>query len=223
MTDFEQWKGYFIATRQPALTSFYEPISGSRESAVALVERCRDLQHDRKPLRIMNAIERLGTLSQEMATTRTPRMSLTVLFLVICIETIYSLADIGPNKKVQILIDFFQSYILPEDQSKLLGGIRRSMADDIALQKGPKLSLEIIARLVNQLRNLFVHEGDDCAFSFAHEDHGCLLNVLSLKEADGEQESEHSYDVTITLTEFQNIVLRGCANFLQQTLQRVAP
>ena len=67
MEDFEQWKEYFIANRQEALITFLKPLAGSHEAAKSLVEQCRDTQSDRRPLRIMNAIERLGRLSEEIA------------------------------------------------------------------------------------------------------------------------------------------------------------
>lgn len=212
MTDFELWKEWFIASHQPTLVSFYEPLIGNPQAAVDLIERCRDLRPDRRPLRIMNAIERLGCLSGEMLRRQPGDVALTVLFLVICIEAIYAIAEIGPDKKVQTIIDFFQKYLSDGDRKKLLGGICRSIADDVYHQKGSNLRLEVIARIVNELRNLFAHEGKFSAFNFAG------LNVLEVREAEGEEKIPHTYDVTLPLVEFRDIILRGCVNFLRSVL-----
>lgn len=219
MTDFEQWKEYFIANRQESLITFFEPFSKSNETARALVEQCRDIQSDRRPLRIMNAIERLGRLSEEIAGRPLEGTALSVLFLVVSIETIYSLAELGPTKKVEILIEFFKKFVIPQDRERLSQGIRRSMADNSgALPCGQSLSLEAIARIVNELRNLFAHEGETSAFAFADPKIGQELNVLNVKEAEGEEKVEHAYDVSLDLSEFRCIVLRGCVNFLRKTL-----
>jgi hypothetical protein len=222
MNEFEKWKSHFIGNRQLSLISFYEPILGNYHEAVVLVERCRDLQNDRRPLWIMNSIERLGRLSQEMAASGPTRTAFAVLLLLVCIETIYSQAKVGPSEKVKIIIDFFERYILPEDSKKLLRGIQRSAADSLWLKRGQKLSLKIVARLVNELRNLFAHEGIDWEFSFADGDGWPLQNLVGLNEGDEKQKTEHSYDVTLTLAEFQVIVLRGCTNFLQEMYKSVA-
>ena len=47
---------------------------------------------------------------------------------------------------------------------------------------------------------------------------GQELNVINVKEAEGEEKVEHVYDVTLELIEFRFIVLRGCVNFLQKAL-----
>lgn len=224
MADFEQWKEYFIANRQDALITFFEPFAGSHEAARSLVEQCRDIKSDRRPLRIMNAIERLGRLSEEIAGRPLEGTALSVLFLVVSIETIYSLAEFGPAKKVEILIEFFKKFVIPQDRERLRQGIRRSMADNSgALSRGQPLSLEAIARIVNELRNLFAHEGEISAFAFADPKMGQELNVLDVKEAEGEEKVEHAYDVTLELIEFRFIVLRGCVNFLQKALYLRGP
>lgn len=220
MTDFEQWKEYFIANRQATLITFLEPFAGSHETARSLVEQCRDTQSDRRPLRIMNTIERLGRLSEEFAARPLDGTALCVLFLVVSIEAIYSLSESGPTKKHEILIEFFNKFVIAQDGERLRQGIRRSMADNSgALQCDQMLSLEAIARIVNELRNLFAHEGEISIFAFADPQLSPVLNILGVKEAEGEGKVEHAYDVTLDLSDFRLIVLRGCVNFLQKTLR----
>ncbi len=218
MNEFEEWRTYFIQCRQPSLISFYESILGNKNAASNLVAQCRDLHSNRKPLRKMNLIERLGSLSHEMASYQPPRTALTVFLLVTCIEAIYALAEIGPKKKVQIVIEFFKNYVSCGDQEKLFQGIRRSLADDSSQKNGTKLTIEAIARLINKLRNLLAHEGVDWVFSFSGTGESLQQGPIRFEEGKHNPEADHFYDVTITLDEFSKIVLRGCTSFLQKTL-----
>lgn len=211
MMSFEQWKEYFIANRQDNLVRFYQKYC---KDATRLVETCRDLERDRRPLRIMNTIERLMSLEEDVVRIR-PREGLTLFFLVVCIESIYVFSETDLKWKVT---DFFTNHVAPTDQEDLIRGIQRSLSDDSIRERGRELSIETIARLISKVRNTFAHEGVYWTFHFADEDRVPTLNIIKLKEASGEDEAEHSYEVTLTLEEFKSIVIRGCIRFLGSVL-----
>lgn len=206
-------------SRRQELISFYQPLMGE-QPAQELVDRCLALQTDLKPLRVLNCIERLTGLGDDIGHLRRARQPLTVFFLVICVESIYALGDRSPGAKSSILQDFLDKYLEAGDKQKLRHSIKRDCSCDIWHHKGENLGLDIIARLLSNLRNTFVHEGEFWGFHFADADNPHMLNLVSMKESTQEAEVEHYYSVTLTLEEFRAIMLRGCINFVKELLHR---
>lgn len=220
MRDFEQWRSWFKNNRQPELASFYLQLLPDEQETVHLIEQCRDRETDRRPLRILNAIERLGRLSEDITRLESASDPLSLLLLVVCIETIYSIGEVGPNKKVDIVIDFFANHLTGPDCATLLSRIRRSRGDSSwQPNKSEALKPEAVARVINEVRNLFAHEGESSLFSFPKPGNGILLvGPISVDETGNGNKVEHCYDVSITLDQFRQIVLRGCIHFLRHVL-----
>lgn len=189
-----------------------------------------DKDNNSNILRIMiNNTMRLATLANDIEIIRPGKDALKITYLVTCIETLYKIAgkitDRAGKKlnKTTTVIDFFNSYISDEDKSVILNKVKRSYADDyyeIKEQFDRNISIEIFARIINETRNVFVHEGDYWSISLSHMD--CPeLKIMNVEEEYREGKQERVYEYELKYEEFHHICVRAFINFIEQYINEV--
>jgi len=204
------------------LSDFYrEFFSNNAEMEKFIVEKL-GYRKSNIPRRMINNIQRLVTLSDDIEKIKNGRDCLRLFFLVVCIETLYKFAN-STQKKLRMVIDFFQTYVAEDDKIFLLSNIRRDY-DDCRYKPGEpfddNIDLEIFARIMYEVRSYFVHEGDYSSFHFAHNDIP-ELNHISVKEKDGAQKEEMMYSVSLKYADFRKICVNGLINYANQHFLKI--
>lgn len=197
---------------------------------------------------MINIIERLVTLADDMDQIRPGRDSLKILFLVICIESLNVLAGVE-DSKLNMVLKFFSEDISDDDRNYILDNVKRSLADerfnilkwDIEqsqnyneqlrnnVYKSFNIDIEItiFARIINEVRNKFVHEGNYWDFSFSDSDYS-LMNLILIEENTEEYRlvqkklkprEERIYDVQLSCENFRNICVNGFINIVEKYMQ----
>lgn len=204
------------------LIAFYkgyiEDVS-SLESFLVTVFSCHKDKNNNIPRLMLNNAMRLSTLANDMEKIRPRKDALKIAYLVTCIETLYNLSGKGQRlKKIGIVIDFFENYLLEEDEELILKKVKRSCADYIPEQKFDRdISIEVFARIINETRNIFLHEGDYWNISLSHMN--CpQLQIINVEEARGTGKQERTYDFELKYEELHCICVRAFINFIKQFL-----
>lgn len=209
------------AQYKPQLVTFYTPYFGSPAATEQFVERCHShMEQDPTPARILHNTERLIGTADDLLGLRRGRDGHLILFSMFLVEAIHQLAEPGSKrKKVEIVEDFFKHWVSADDQKALQNCIQRSTADEryegIATAK---LRIETIARIFNQVRNDFAHEGIAWGFHFTADSHVANIELLEFAEFAGDAFQERTLDVSLTRSEYRDIVIRGAINRIQSLL-----
>ncbi|AIQ37203.1 hypothetical protein R50345_22730 [Paenibacillus sp. FSL R5-0345] len=234
----------------PKLLEFFSPYVSDKEEIAAFITQVLRLRQNFIPRRMLNSIERLVTLADDTEIIRPGKHSLKIFYFVVCIETLYSL--VGSHlKKYEIIIDFFNSYIPEPDKQLILKGFRRNLSDDkfnvyrqpeetyeehVARLKGPTVdstfntlvTMEIFARVINELRNCFAHEGDYWKFHFAESDHTVMNSLivaenkeefLQVKNGADPTHFRRVYSVDLSYEQFKGACVRGFIEIARSHLQ----
>lgn len=217
MSDFVEWREKVRRDYRPELVDFYASFFNDRKETEEFIDGIHDLvAHNPVPMRVMHTIQRLGSLSRDIDEIRPGEPLMQLFFLMVAIEAVHAIAfpDNG-DSKVEIIVDFFTSYINSSDQERLLQGIRRSAIDSRS-REGEELSMEVVARIFNETRNTMVHEGDFWGangFNFPPEG-GQREVLLEVKEGKKDLKGNRVYRMDIAIDEVRPIVLRGLTSFL---------
>lgn len=218
MNDFAQWRDRVRREYRPELIQFYSPYFNDRGEAEAFIDGIHDhAEENPVPMRVLHTVERLVSLSRDIEEIRPGEPLLQLFFLMVSIEATHAIAFPDSNDpKVEIIIDFFSSYIGPEDQEKLLASLKRSPEDDRA-REGTDLSIEIVSRILNEARNTIVHEGDFWGvngFNFP-DDKNRKEVALEIKEGKKDPKNKRVYRIDLTIDELRSVIIRGLIRFLE--------
>jgi transcriptional regulator with XRE-family HTH domain len=188
------------------LSQFYKEFFTDDKAMEKFIRDILAFKKSNKPRRMINNIERLITLADDIETIRPGKECLKLTFIVICIETLYTLKNIKLHK-VKMVVDFFNNYITVKEKELILNHVKRSFADSrfspgMEFQKD--IDLEIFARIIYEIRSCFVHEGNYYDFHFAHNKVS-MMNYVIVKEKENEPREERVYDIGISYSEFRNI------------------
>lgn len=189
----------------PRLIHFYESFSEDSEELRVLIRAILMYRKSNVPRRMLNSVERLITLADDTEIIRPGKHSLKIFFFVVCIGSLYTLAEIDMNNTMMV-IDFFDKYLSKSDRVLIENSFQRNLADEKfnAYQKNgeteeqyelrmstvidrsfsTQVSIEIFARVINEFRNSFAHEGDYWGFHFADGDHGVMNKVVVAENHD---------------------------------------
>lgn len=176
---------------------FYTPFFENPDSVYAFVERLENLgpEDSMHPAKIMmHQTQRLVSLADDIQQIRPNRESLQLLFFLICAEHIAKMHSNFEHdgQSRQFTRKFFNEFVLPRDQRHLVDNFRRTR------ERSP-LDLQEIVDLLYDVRCDVVHEGKYWGFSF-HDGHTSMVNY------------DPSIIVSMMLSEFRSIVVRGCIN-----------
>lgn len=229
----------------PKLVDFYSPYLDNKEELASFVSLILKLRDNNIPRRMLNSIERLISLADDIEVIRPGQHCLKIFHFVVCIETIYFLSGCE-MEKYKIVIDFFTNYVKDEDKRTILEQFRRDPADDrFFLQQlsnetdaqykerttNNQLTMEVFARVINEIRNCFAHEGNYWNFHFADSEY-TVLNSLVVAEnyKDYKQISEGKidglervYSVDLTYDQFKSACVRGFTQFVKEYIKTIKP
>lgn len=179
------------------------------------------------PKIMLNNTIRLVKLSEDMEKIRPGQDALKIIYLVTCIETLYKLSnkttDVNGKKlnKATTVIDFFETYISESDKEYILSKVKRSLADysfrpEEAFEE--KITIEIFARIINETRNVFMHEGDYWNYSLSSMD--CTeLKIINIEEAHCAGKNERVYEFDLKYDDFHVICVKGFIYFIEQYIK----
>lgn len=182
IVDTDRWLDFF--------TPYFESQSAARFFVEALeVLPLGDARHPAKIM--MHQTQRLISLANDLPNIRPHNEGLRLLFLLICAENIAKLAnrfeDEGQSK--HYVRSFFNWFVSGPDKDTLLTGITR--------HDHTPLTLETLVDSLYSVRCDVVHEGRYWGFHF-HDGDTAILN------------SNPDVVVSIKLSDFRDIVVRGC-------------
>ncbi|KUO71439.1 MAG: hypothetical protein APF81_09050 [Desulfosporosinus sp. BRH_c37] len=228
----------------PELLEFYQEFSEDYVELEAFIREALFYQESNIPRKMINIVEWLVKLADDIEIIRKGKDGLKIFFLVVCIEALYVLAnpEDGQNK-LTMVIDFFENHISEEDREHIQKNIKRSLADarfnvfrqdhesheELERRTGEKIdwsfntdvSIEIFAKMINEVRNMFAHEGNFWDFHFCDGDIP-LMNFLTLAETREQfklrQRQERIYTITLTYADFRRICVKGYMGFIRKYL-----
>ena len=193
------------------------------------VFECHKNTNDNIPRLMINNTMRLSMLANDMEIIRPGKDAIKITYLVTCIETLYKISckttdrDGRKLNKVTTIIDFFNTYIFDDDKSVILNKVQRNYADNYFETKEEfdrNISIEIFARIINETRNVFVHEGDYWSISLSHMD--CPeLKIINVEEGHREGKQERAYEYQLKYEEFHHICVRAFINYIQQYMEEI--
>jgi hypothetical protein len=229
----------------PKLLEFYAPFVSDKDELATFISAVLRLRSNNVPRRMLNSVHRLVTLADAMDEVRPGKDSLKIFYYVVCIESLYHLRDGDVENKTLAIIDFFTTYIEEDDRQLILDNFHRNLADEkFNVHKRPeetyeeyqerlsttvdrtfntRVSMDVLARVVNEIRNCFAHEGDYWNFHFANSDHS-MMNSLTVAENQGEAslkrkritaELRRVYSVDLTYKQFKVACIRGYLHFVR--------
>lgn len=233
----------------PELLNFYTPFASDTEEIAALIKRALRLINNNIPRRMLNSVHRLITLADAMEQVRPGKDSLKIFHFVVCIETLFHLRDGDVANKTQAVIDFFENYMDANDKLNILGNFRRSLGDEryrltrlhyesetehSQRTQNPhwlstEISIETFARIINEIRNCFAHEGDYWNFNFAKSDMS-MMNALTIAETRSEsslkrrgitQGLRRVYEVDLTYELFKGACIRTFLEFTRTYMKEI--
>ncbi|MGM1047012.1 MAG: hypothetical protein ACQEXX_12810 [Bacillota bacterium] len=174
------------------------------------------------PRVMINSVQRLVTLADDIEKIRPQKNALKSFFLVVCIESLYSLAR-DKRKKYEMVIDFFENYISKEDQIYILERIERSFADDMFIpghEFNESISIEIFARIISEVRNIFTHQGDYWSFNFASFDPDTpVLQSIIVEEERSKGKAKRLYEIRFDYDSFREICIKGFISYINKYIE----
>jgi hypothetical protein len=169
---------------------------------------------------------------------------LKIFFYVVCIESLIELSLDGQKTSgAAMVIEFFENYILEKDKIYILEKVKRSLADELydpskkesetehqyeertAQNKiytngfcSEEINIEIFARMITEVRNVFAHQGIYYGFSFPDTEYP-MINSINICEKYGKKNNvkvERIYDVGLSYSDFKKICIYGFINFINK-------
>lgn len=247
---YEQFLGVVSGEQLvPDLLEFYGEFSEDHLQLEEFLREAVFFQDSNVPRRMVITVERLVALADDMEQVRKGRDGLKIFFLVVCIEALNELAyPKNSNTKVGMVIDFFKNQVCLEHKELILKMVKRSLADQrfnvskedfetveeyenrraekIDWNFNTDISIEVFAKIINEVRNIFAHEGSYWEFHFS-DGKIPLINGLFLAETqeeynlvrNGKQKlEERIYDINLTYPDFRRICVNGFMNFMSKYL-----
>lgn len=233
----------------PELLNFFSPYVSDKEELTAFITAVLKHRDNNIPRRMLNSIHRLVTLADEMEDVRPGKDSLKIFYFVVCIETLFHLRDGNVQNKAVAVINFFTSYIEPEDQQLILDRFRRSLGDEKyrfkrlqhEIQESyeeristpdrmrTQIDMEVFARVINEIRNCFAHEGEYWNFNFSKRDYS-IMNSLTVAENKSEDKLKRNhlidglrrvYSVDLTYDQFKEACVRGYLRLIREYYEQI--
>ncbi|MUG85712.1 hypothetical protein GNP92_05015 [Paenibacillus timonensis] len=229
----------------PKLMEFYAPFVSDKDELAAFISSALRLRSNPVPRRMLNSAHRLITLADQMDEVRPGKDSLKIFYYVVCIESLYFLRNGDAENKTLTIVDFFTNYIEEHDQQLIMDRFHRNLADekynvhqrpdetyDEYLERlntsvdrtfNTRVSMDVFARVINEIRNCFAHEGDYWNFHFASGSHS-VMNSLIVAENQVESGLKRKriieglkriYSVDLTYEQFKAACIRGYLQFIR--------
>ncbi|MDJ0306632.1 hypothetical protein [Dehalobacter sp.] len=191
-----------------------------------------------KPRLMINNVMRLVSLADDIEQIRCGKDALKIFFLVVCIETLYTIAQID-IKKHKMVIDFFEKYVIEEDRIFILDNVKRSLADykyqvirekdeteqeynkrckeELDFSFNTEITVEIFAKILSEVRNTFTHEGDYWSFSLTESDYP-IQQIVKIEEQFNTGKKERIYNIKMNYGQLRQIFLKGFVNFVDKAI-----
>lgn len=211
------------------LVDFYKEYFSSIDELKYFMEYVFSFEYDKIvnlniPRLMINNTMRLAKLATDMEQIRPGKDALKIAYLITGIETLYKLASRNTGRdgkklnKISTVIDFFETYISEDDKNYILTKVRRSLSDEFFKPGEPfnrAITIEVFARIINETRNVFIHEGDYWSYSLPSTD--CPeLKIINVEEAHGAGKQKRVYEFELKYDELHQIFVRSFINFIKQ-------
>ncbi|HWQ71145.1 MAG TPA: hypothetical protein VN370_02385 [Desulfitobacteriaceae bacterium] len=213
---------------------FYRPYFNSEEELTAFFVSVFERDSiDKTPRRMMNQIQRFVSLANDIDSIRAGRDPLRVLFLRICLESLYSLSKQNSAKKHRIK-DFFKEYISEAGQQYILNHFTFRGLEPICeidaksgmlynCKSRYSLSIDDFSMIFYIIRGMVVHEGDYWSMQlFGSDDNYTSLVFMSTDKqiVDCHQSTKgtpisYFFETTLSYKKFIYYYVDGCIQFLK--------
>lgn len=195
------------------LNPFYKEFWHNDSEREAYIRSILAYEGSNIPRRMLNNVERLIKLSDDIVKIRKGD-TLRVFFIVVCIETLYSLLEEHNKikmKKQEMVIDFFENAITDSDRTIL--GEKFKVVIDGHNDDGTN-RIETFAIIINEVRNIFAHEGESWAITFS-DGESSMINVINTSVIKGKEKYDIGYELGMTFLEFRVICIKGFINLVK--------
>lgn len=182
------------------LIDFYTPYFDSQKLAMEFIEECRKYV---PTLRCCHQIQRLIGQTSKAPTYPFNSDCIQIFFWVVCIESLHDRAGIKNIGKAQMVRNFIDGYISDNDKDFLAKNLRHSSTGEPAN----------IAKLLNDIRNQFAHEGTYWMFNLNSELETDSMIVIGPKK--------EGFEVTMTIKQMRDIIVRGTIQFLKEQIKQL--
>ncbi|HAG11859.1 MAG TPA: hypothetical protein DCK76_10925 [Desulfotomaculum sp.] len=215
------------------LGDFYGEFFPSKQKAESFIKSILSFQDSNIPRRMINSITRLISLADDIEQIRKGDFGLKIFFIVVCIEALNVLAGKKDMSKIDMLIDFFNNKISVRDRQLILDNVKRISSSERLTEENygeyinsavngtikKDIDIEEFALIINNMRNLFVHEGIGWEFTFSDgKEHAMNIIDFPQKQYRGWVNQERIYDVNLKYSDFRMICVKGLINFLREYL-----
>lgn len=230
------WDDYVRAindeTLFPVLMHFYSEFNTIEIDLEEFIKEILAFRDCNIPRKMVNSIERLITIADKMDLIEKGHDALKVFFIVVTIETLHTL--IGSKcSKTKMVTDFFKYYLSEPEQRFILDRVKRNYADN-RFKPGDDMvtdiDIELFARILNEVRNKFAHEGNYFEFSFARGDNVTYINSIKINESFEENKSrgryrkeERVYNFQLKYCDFRVICVNGLIRFVKEYFDSIQP
>ena len=157
------------------------------------------------PRRMINSVLRLVTIAEVLEETKQGYDAIKVFLFVTCIENLWRLNKQKPEKKV---LKFFCENINSNDKKYLEEHIEVTSYDDDLYSCKQYDTITKLAEVFYEIRNLAAHEGNYYGSYFCKDTP--YIFTVEIKQ------STMCINTELTLTQFSEIFVRACFNFIQK-------
>jgi len=239
----EEFRNFYDCLLLKELKEFFQEFIAEDEE---FVEGVFSYGKSKIPRRMLNSIKRLVSLPDDMVIMRLGnstslvenlveikpiRDGLKVFYYVVGIESLYKLSQ-SKLKKREMVQDFFNNHVsfldkaLIQEKVKEIFYEKDSIADEENFESKERKDIEIktFADLINEFRNIFVHEGDYWKFSFVDknscEEKDSFSEIEEVEEEMPEIEvlldkEKRYFELGLTYKEFRKICANGYISFVR--------
>jgi len=218
----------FIMKGQAELKSFYGPYFNTETELETFLFDALDYENGLLARRqMLYQVQRFVSLADDIDQLRPGRDCLRMLFIRICLESLYSLSNNSNNKKM--FFNNFADYFSDAGKQYILGNFRLlSFEDEFCghiFEASHELTLMDFLEILKVARDQVVHEGVywDKQF-FAHDDDSHWLTSIETKEnmlvtynyqRKQKKNVTYHFETTMNYNKFVYYFVEACVNYIQ--------
>ena len=197
---------------------FFKQYISAKKSKDLLTKALND-EENFIPRRMLNSIQRLVTLAEDMDKIRPGKRSLSLFFLITCIEAVYTLNNSMLTKQTMI-IDFFTRFLSQEEKDFLFDRLAISKEEDDTFFINP-VNAEMFALFLVAVRNNVAHEGDYSSIQFKAKENSCgVIYDVKAKLKKDEGNKELIYQIDFTYQRLKNLCVKGLIRYVENYYQQ---
>ena len=166
------------------------------------------------PRRMLNTVQRLVSAARDMEMIRKGKDVFKIIYIITCIESLMKLAGENGSKK-EVIFNFVTKNISDLDKELIVKRFSH-VSDDFEIDSSnDDAKLLQFLGVLNELRNIGIHEGDlwDAVFG-DHEQPLIFCVNLDIEKFSTKNKKPHCFKSKLTYGEFEAIIVRTAISFI---------